>query len=82
MNWKNEYQLLDLEENKVVGCTCKKCGAYKAYTVKELLKTFDKQDYPSKVERDVKCYQRGCEGSVRIEITNEHLLEGFRGGLP
>lgn len=82
MNWKNEYQLLDLEEDKVIECTCKRCGAYKGYKVKELLETFDRQDYPSEVEAKLKCYQRGCDGSIRLTISNDELLEPFQGGLP
>ena len=82
MNWKNEYQLLDLEENKTVGFTCKKCGLYYTETVKELLTYYDKQTYPAEIEKTMKCKKWGCNGSLRIEINQEHLIEAFQGGLP
>ncbi len=82
MSWKDEYQLLDMEPEAVMGCTCKKCGSYRAYKVQELLNRFDRQDYPSKIEADLKCYQRGCGGPVRIELSHSHLLTSWVGGMP
>ncbi len=82
VGWTDEYQLLDLEPDKVVGFMCKKCGSYKAYTVKELLEDFDRQDYPSKVEAELRCIQSRCRGPVRIELNHGHLNEQFQGGLP
>lgn len=82
MNWKNEYQLLDLPPETKLGFTCKKCSAYKAYSVAELLETFDRQDYPSRIENTLECYQRGCGGPVRMELSHSHLITAWQGGMP
>ena len=82
MNRKNEYQLLDLEEEKVIGFTCKKCGLYYAQTVKELLTHYDNQTYPAEIEKTMLCKKWGCNGTLRIEINQQHLIEAFQGGLP
>jgi hypothetical protein len=84
VGWTSEYQLLDWESepNTVFGFHCKKCGGYQGLKVSDLLDRFDRQYYFNQVENEMRCGNKFCAGTVRIEKENKGYLQPFQGGLP
>lgn len=81
MNWKNEYQLLDMDTGDVIGFTCKECGLYQPKTVEELRTRFENTQYLQEIEQKLICKSWGCNSSLRMEVSHSNLMEGFQGGL-
>lgn len=83
VGWTRGYQLLDWESEPetVFGFHCKKCGGYEGVPVSELLKRFDRQVDFKVIERDMRCSNKFCAGTVRIEKENRGYYEGFQQGL-
>lgn len=85
MEWLN-LALWDLREepNDELGFLCKNvhCKAYYKLTVEEViaLPQFNERTQLFEVQEQMKCTICGCP--VRLEWSQAHLLEPFRGGQP
>lgn len=87
MEWLN-LALWDLREepNDELGFMCKNihCKAYYKLSVEEViaLPQFNERTQLLEVQEQMKCKRWGCGSPVRLEWSQDHLLQGFQGGLP
>lgn len=83
MSWKTNIQLIDLDPNQKLEVTCKSCGHSRYERVFLLCTKMGMGfEYLDEVERKLFCQKAGCQGAVRIALTNKSEVEGFIGGLP
>lgn len=81
MSWKHEVQLRDLDADRSIEVTCRRCGHSYYRQVSELLE-WGKMSYLDEVEKRLACQGRGCHGAVRISLMDNAETDGFVGGLP
>ncbi len=80
MSWKDQIQLLDLDDSTALEASCKSCG-YSWYVPAAHKDPQERQLFLSGFEARLTCPQRGCKGKTRIALPSENETEGFQGGL-
>ncbi len=82
MSWKTELKAADLEPERRIEVTCKRCGKMR-YIRAEQVASYPplSQSYLDEVERALRCRDRYCKGPIRIALPHQHQMEGFVGGM-
>ncbi len=85
MSWKDQIQLLDLDDNTALEASCKSCG-YSWYVPATHKDRQERQLFLSEFEARLTCPQRTCpqyhrQGKIRIALASNNDTEGFQGGL-
>ncbi len=82
MSWKDELQLLDLDEDQRLEFTCKTCSHVHHYEAGELQISPELlQLWLTEIEARETCKARGCAGSMRLAIYHDSSNSGFIGGV-
>lgn len=82
MSWKSDLRLSDLDGERQIEVTCKRCGKMRYERAGTLVARPEmSQTYLDEVERALRCRDRFCGGTVRIALTHQGQMEGFVGGM-
>ncbi|WP_322996513.1 hypothetical protein [Castellaniella sp.] len=82
MSWKHDLKVADLDSERQIEVTCRKCGKMRYERAGQLAMREDlDQAYLDQVEKILRCRDRFCKGPVRISLTHQKQMEGFVGGM-
>jgi hypothetical protein len=81
--WKRERRLSDLEPDRKMEVTCRRCGLFRFEYAGELMQreTF-KCFFLDEVEAALGCRSKNCHGRQRLALCYDHLLQPFIAGMP
>ncbi len=83
MSWKTETTLGDMDPDRRIELTCKRCGKLKIMTPAELLiNSLGPYMYLDQVEWAQQCRDKRCQGPVRISLSHNKKSQGFVAGMP
>ncbi|GGZ31924.1 hypothetical protein [Asticcacaulis endophyticus] len=83
MSWRTETMLRDLDPDTEFEVSCRMCGKHRYEWAGDLVKLGRLGGfYIDQVQRDLRCFDRKCDGPVRICVMHDKLEEGFVAGMP
>lgn len=82
MSWKTETRLSDLDSKTELEITCKQCKKHSYERARDLVQMGRLgRLYLDELEKALRCYDKRCNGPVRVCIVHDDLNEGFVGGM-